>query len=431
MNQLRKYTDLEVNSLSHSVKTVREKLNDRLNENMSVAQGQVERFSQEMNTRTRELAADLTDNIAQTNNEIVAARQEMAELREQISSKVTDRVKTVSDILLVCRNQIIVEKESSLLKFWKVDQEIEILKAKLPSRQARGILTAAKVNTEQNQVANANCASQSNIIPSGSVSKLNVIHSGSTYIDVANVELFHVNNTAVVNATSEMLINRDSLSKLSLPSFVDGNKKSVGTFMRDLDMYFEIKQVPENFNLPLVPRAVKDPFAQNWVSSEYHKIDSYQSFKSQISKLLLNELEQSRVRCDIYQGKYDRNGVESMTEHYARYASLAANFQPTLIEYELVTALTSDFSMEIQRAMFAANLRSAQEAVALLGRMQSLENSQYVYKKSKQEQNSNDFYRKQPKFRGQGGGSCYRDTPRDVRHLSYGYQQSDPGTAYR
>jgi len=75
-----------------------------------------------------------------------------------------------------------------------------------------------------------------------------------------------------------------------------------------------------------------------------------------------------------------------MTEHYVRYASLAANLQPPLTEYDLVTALTSYLSMEIQRAMLAANLRSSQEALAFLGRMQSLVNSQEVYKKSKQEQ---------------------------------------------
>jgi hypothetical protein len=275
----------------------------------------------------------------------------MAELGEQISSKVTDGVKTVSDNLIECRNQILAEKESSLLKFQKENQEIEILKARLASRQASENLSAAKGNTDQNQVANVSSASQSNITPSGILSEVNVIHNVSTCTDVANVKLSHVKNTAVVNATSEMPINRDSLSEISLPSFVDYNKQSVVTFMRDLDMYFEIKQVPENLKLPLVLRAIKDPFAQNWVSSEYRKIDSYQSFKSQFSKLFWNELEQSRVRCDIYQGKYDRNGGESMTEHYVRYASLAANLQPSLKEYDLVTALTSHFSMEIQRAM--------------------------------------------------------------------------------
>jgi len=253
----------------------------------------------------------------------------------------------------------------------------------------------------------------------------------STCIDVDNAELSYVNNTAVVNATSQMPINRDSLSELSLPSFVDCNKQSVVTFMWDLDMYFEFKKVPKNLKLLLVLRAIKDPFAQNWVSSEYHKMNSCQSFKSQFSKLFWNELEQSRVRCDIYQGKYDRNGGESMTEHYVRYASLAANLQPPLTEYDLVTALTSHFSMEIQRAMLAANLRSSQEALAFLGRMQSLENSQEVYKQSKQEQNSKDFERKQPKVRDQGGGSSYRETPRDVRHVRYGYRQSNPGPSYR
>jgi hypothetical protein len=125
------------------------------------------------------------------------------------------------------------------------------------------------------------------------VSEANIIHNVSTCIDVANVELSHANNTAVVNATSEMPINRHSLSELSLPSFVDCNKQSVLTLMRDLDMCFELKKVPENLKLPLVLLAINDPFAQNWVSSGCHKIDSYQSFKSQFSKLFWNELEQS------------------------------------------------------------------------------------------------------------------------------------------
>jgi len=150
---------------------------------------------------------------------------------------------------------------------------------------------------------------------------------------------------------------------------VDCNKQLAVKFIRDLDTYFEIKKIPENLKLPLVLHAIKDPFAQNWVSSEYHKIDSYQSFKSQLSKLFWNELEQSRDRCDIYQGKYDRNGGESMTDYYVRYASLAANLQSPLTEYDLVTALTSHFSMEIQRAMLAANLRLSQGALAFLGRM--------------------------------------------------------------
>jgi hypothetical protein len=51
MNQLRKDTDLEVASLSRSVETVREKLDGRMSEHMSVVQRQFGRVSQELNTR--------------------------------------------------------------------------------------------------------------------------------------------------------------------------------------------------------------------------------------------------------------------------------------------------------------------------------------------------------------------------------------------
>ena len=114
-----------------------------------------------------------------------------------------------------------------------------------------------------------------------------------------------------------------------------------------------------------------------------------------------------------------------MTEHYVRYASLGANLQPPLTEYDLVTALTSHFPMEIQRAMLAAKVRTSQEALAFLGRMQSLENSVEVYKKARQEQSSRDFERHQPKRRETGGSSDYRETPRDVRHVQYEYRQGN------
>jgi len=160
MKQLRKSTDLEVTSIKHRMETVHEKLNHRMNYHISLAQTQIERVSHEMNTRTPELAADLTEHIIQTNNNVVAVRQKMAVLGEQISSKVTDGVKTASDSVLECLNQILTEKESNLLKFQKVNQYIETPKARLASRQASDNLSSAKGNTEQNQVANVNSASQ-------------------------------------------------------------------------------------------------------------------------------------------------------------------------------------------------------------------------------------------------------------------------------
>jgi hypothetical protein len=170
MDQLCKDTDLEVTSLRDNVKTVYEKLDDKMNENMSVDQRQTEEFSQ------------------------------------------------------------------------KVNQEIEVLKERLATERVSEDLSG-EGSFEQNTVVDVNDTSHDTITLSGGVSETGGSHNESTCSDVANVEISHVNNTTVVSAASDMPINRNSLSKLRLPAFVNCNKQSVVTFMRDLDTYFQLKKV--------------------------------------------------------------------------------------------------------------------------------------------------------------------------------------------
>jgi uncharacterized protein (DUF342 family) len=123
----------------------------------------------------------------------------------------------------------VTEKEKFSVKFQKVNQEIDSLKARL----------ASKGNTELNIVTQVDGASQSTSIPSEGVSEVNVSQHVSTCDEMTHVEIARENNKVIVHATSEMPKNRDICSELSLPTFVDCNKQSVVTFIRDLDMYFE------------------------------------------------------------------------------------------------------------------------------------------------------------------------------------------------
>jgi hypothetical protein len=70
-------------------------------------------------------------------------------------------------------------------------------------------------SSEQSVVIGVNRIGHNVTSPSRSASETNGSQSESTCSDVANVELSHVNDTTVVNATSEMPANRDSLSELS------------------------------------------------------------------------------------------------------------------------------------------------------------------------------------------------------------------------
>jgi hypothetical protein len=64
---------------------------------------------------------------------VAAVRQEMVELGEQTNGKVTDGVKAVSESVVDCRNQIVTKKENNSVKFQRVNQEIDSLKARLAS----------------------------------------------------------------------------------------------------------------------------------------------------------------------------------------------------------------------------------------------------------------------------------------------------------
>jgi hypothetical protein len=105
----------------------------------------------------------------------------------------------------------------------KVNQEIEVLKAKLDAKQASEYLSGAS-SSERNTVVDVNRISHNTITLSGGVSETSGSHNECTCSDVARVEIPHVNNTTVVSA-SEMPINCDSLSELSLPAFVNCNNQ--------------------------------------------------------------------------------------------------------------------------------------------------------------------------------------------------------------
>jgi hypothetical protein len=81
-----------------------------------------------------------------------------------------------------------------------------------------------------------------------------------------------VNNnveSAIVNVPPDVFASNLHLNELTLPQFHDSSRQIVLHFLRDLDEYYRIKNIPESFKLPLVMRAVSDPTAKSWFSTVY------------------------------------------------------------------------------------------------------------------------------------------------------------------
>jgi len=61
-----------------------------------------------------------------------------------------------------------------------------------------------------------------------------------------------------------------------------------------------------------------------------------------------------------------------MTPHYLRYAKLAAKLQPAISEEALVGALASHYPIVVQRSMISGNIKTTQDAINLLGKLDDL-----------------------------------------------------------
>jgi hypothetical protein len=63
-----------------------------------------------------------------------------------------------------------------------------------------------------------------------------------------------------VNVNSGLLAGCSPHNKLTLPIYSDHTTQVIGNFLKDLDLYFDLKGVAENLKLPLAARAVQDLF---------------------------------------------------------------------------------------------------------------------------------------------------------------------------
>ena len=65
-----------------------------------------------------------------------------------------------------------------------------------------------------------------------------------------------------VNVNPGLLAGCSSLNELTLPIYSNHTTQVIGNFLKDLDLYFELKGVAESLKLPLAARAVQDPFTR-------------------------------------------------------------------------------------------------------------------------------------------------------------------------
>jgi len=428
MDKLRSDTAIEILSVSNSMEVVCEKLDDRLTGHIEETDRRVDRISEELKAKTKILEIDLGRHVENTDRDVESIRQELIQVKQQINTDVSDKI-------AVCNSQIVAEKQEYHSKFLKVNQEIDKLKERL-SVNLTGDKTINNCNdnngcptitlaNECNREGSVSVVSTSN--QASDQRSMNVSRACENVCKCGNTVQGEVNNVKVsenhVNVNPGLLAGCSSLNELTLPIYSDHTTQVIGNFLKDLDLYFDLKGVAESLKLPLAARAVQDPFTKAWLSAEYYKLGTYENFRTQVTQLLWNDQKQSSIRCKIFQDKFDRNGEETLAAHYLRYVNLAANLHPPLSEYDLLGALTAHYPYEVQKCMISANLKSNQEALTLLGKLQAMDEERKAHKENGLETKQRDFRKRENKQAGNSREDNRREYNQTVRHITYDRRQ--------
>ena len=119
-----------------------------------------------------------------------------------------------------------------------------------------------------------------------------------------------------------------------------------------------------------------------------------------LSELMRTLKHRSQTYCGDKRGKprYDvtstkTDGISEATkhaEHYIRYASMSSMLNPPMSEEDLVGAMIGHFPPEVQNGMVCGNLKTTQDSLAFLGKMQGLENLRSQHGRPRREYDDRD-----------------------------------------
>ena len=366
---VKKTTDVELDNLVRSVEGVCEGINESMNAHKS-----------------------------QTDAKVKSIRAEVDQNKDEFDSKVGEikaEITSVASSLAEYSNRMQTDKEVYEAEIQKLKTQVQNIDERLNSNkaqrttpqvcsspQASVIARLTEVSQPSSQVSSAGSESGRHISPSvNGVSGCNVSRCNEVN-NTSNIDISCADN---VNAPSESVVNASQYSELALPKFCDSSKQVAVHFIRELDEYFSLRKTPEELRLPLVFRSISDPFAKQWMSTTYGQLKSYDEFKKAFIELLWDGTRQSEIRCRVYQDRYDYRSGESFSEHYIRYANMASMLSPAMSDQDLLSAMITHYEPRVQSCLISANLKSTQEALAVLTKLQSLENSREHYRSTRRE----------------------------------------------
>jgi hypothetical protein len=143
--------------------------------------------------------------------------------------------------------------------------------------------------------------------------------------------------------------------------------------MKHLDSYFKLKGVPDDIKVNIAPRTLRGEMSKKWAETKIDRVWDYANFKHEFLKTWWSSKQQGKIRCILYQGRYGNQSELSLSSYFMKYVTLATYLDPRPTDIEIIEALQTHYSYEIQRTLLNLHTNTISETADMLRKLELIE----------------------------------------------------------
>jgi hypothetical protein len=162
-------------------------------------------------------------------------------------------------------------------------------------------------------------------------------------------------------------------SEFPLPTFDENAGVNPVSHLRQLEEFFKFRGVQSMHWLTVAKKSITGPMSKQWLEATSPKFTSYEQFKREFLATWWSAAQQGRIKCSLYQSKYDPAAGLSLSAHFLKYITMASYLEPNLSDYEIMEAIRCHYPAEIQRLLVTTKMNTVAEALEVLKQLEMLE----------------------------------------------------------
>ena len=272
---LRNDTESKFQEVTRKIEGISETLHERINAHVVTTKKLTDKISEEMNATSVHLLDNFKEYRTESENSLKEFRQDYRQFREQMNAeqatwqiKAGGELDEVKDSVRLVDERVTEMQTAAQSSIQKVTTEIACLREQLAAKQSADSVRPSQVRpVTVGNLANSSQSFSELAASAGNyhMSNCNASNCNTRVSDnvTSQPNANSISGPAIVNVVSDGFANNSSVNELTLPNFCDSSNQIVLHFLRDLDEYYKIKNIPEALRLPLAMRAVTDPIAKS------------------------------------------------------------------------------------------------------------------------------------------------------------------------